>query len=284
MAEEKTAVIVDSCGDIPAYLASELDIRVVPVHIIYPEAEYNDGFQISPMIYERFPKEIPTTATPSPADIADLYETLQSQGYNHVIAVCISDRLSSTINAFRVAADEYPEIRSFVFNTKNISVGSGIFAIWAAKMLKKGYSFDEIVRRMEHKRADSHLMFYMDTLSYLHKGGRIGKVGYIAANTLHIRPVISCDPDGVYYTAAKLRGSKKSREKLFDLVAGSLEDPTVPCWVVIGHGDAPKEAKKMEALVHEMLPQAKILFTEQITASMAVHTGPGLLGLLIFKL
>ena len=135
---EKTAVIVDSCGDVPAYLAKELNIHVVPVHIIYPEADYPDGYNISPMIYERFPKEIPTTATPSPADIVDLYEQLKEEGYDHVIAVCISDRLSSTINTFRMAADEFPEITSYVFNTKNISVGSGIFAIWAAKMLKKG--------------------------------------------------------------------------------------------------------------------------------------------------
>ena len=281
---EKIAVLVDSCGDVPSYYAQKYDIFVVPVHIIYPEADYNDGFQISPMIYERFPKEIPTTATPSPADIMELYEHLKAEGYDHVIAVCISDQLSSTINSFRVAADEYPEIESFIFNTKNISIGSGIFAIWAAKMVRKGYSYDEIVKRMEHKRYDSHLMFYMDTLTYLHKGGRIGKVGYLAANTLHIRPVISCDHDGVYYTAAKLRGSKRSLEKLLDLVAGDMEDTTVPCWVVIGHGDAPKEAEKMAALVEEYMPQAKILFTEQITASMAVHTGPGLVGLLIFKL
>ena len=281
---EKTAVIVDSCGDVPAYLAKELNIHVVPVHIIYPEADYPDGYNISPMIYERFPKEIPTTATPSPADIVDLYEQLKEEGYDHVIAVCISDRLSSTINTFRMAADEFPEITSYVFNTKNISVGSGIFAIWAAKMLKKGYSFDELTRRMERKRYDSHLMFYMDTLEFLHAGGRIGKVGFIAANALHLKPVISCDKDGVYYTAAKLRGNKKSKEKLYELVSGEMEDPTVPCWVIIGHGNAPREAERMKAYVQEQLPQAKILFTEQITASMAVHTGPGLVGLLIFKL
>lgn len=281
---EKTAVIVDSCGDVPAYLAKELNIRVIPVHIIYPEQEYQDGYQISQMVYERFPKEIPTTATPSPSDLVEVFDGLLQEGFTHVIAVCISDRLSSTINTFRIAAEEFPELNTYVFNTKNISIGSGIFAIWAAKMLKKGYSFDEVTRRMEHKRYDSHLMFYMDTLLYLHKGGRIGKVGYIAANTLHIKPVISCDQDGVYYTVAKLRGSKKSKEKLFDLVTGEMEDTDVPCWVVIGHGNAPREAERMKAYVQEQLPQAKILFTEQITASMAVHTGPGLVGLLIFKL
>ena len=282
--EEKIAVLVDSCGDVPSYLAQKYDIRVVPVHIIYPECDYKDGYQISPMIYERFPKEIPTTATPSPADVIDVYEQLRDEGYTHTIAICISDGLSSTINTFRLAADEVPELTSYVFNTKNISVGSGIFAIWTAKMIRKGYSYDEITRRLEHKRYDSHLMFYMDTLSYLHAGGRIGKVGFIAANTLHIKPIIACNKEGIYYTVTKLRGSKHSLEKLFDQVVSTMEDPDVPCWVIIGHGDAPKEAKKMKAMVQEQLPQAKILFTEQITASMAVHTGPGLVGLLIFKL
>ena len=281
---EKIAVLVDSCGDVPSYLARKHNIHVVPVHIIYPEAEYKDGYQISPMISERFPGEIPTTATPSSADVIDVYEKLRDEGYTHTIAICISDQLSSTINTFRLAADEVPELTSYVFNTKNISVGSGIFAIWVAKMIERDYSYDEIVRRLEHKRYDSHLMFYMDTLSYLHAGGRIGKVGYLAANALHIKPVIACDREGVYYTVTKLRGSKRSLEKLFDQVVSTMEDPDVPCWVVIGHGKAPKEAEKMKALVEEQLPQAKILFTEQITASMAVHTGPGLVGLLIFKL
>ncbi|MBQ4361654.1 MAG: DegV family protein [Lachnospiraceae bacterium] len=282
--KEKVAVIVDSCGDVPYYLAEKYGIRIVPVHIVYPEGDYHDGYQISPMVYERFPEEIPTTATPSPADIMELYDELEADGYTHVIAVCISDRLSSTINAFRIAANEYPEINSFVFNTKNISVGSGIFAIWAAKMLKKGYSFEEITMRMERKRSDSHLMFYMDTLQFLYAGGRIGKVGYLAANALHIKPVISCDKDGVYYTVAKLRGSRKSKEKLYELVSGEMGEPDAPCWVVIGHGNAPQECERMKALVEKAMPQAKILFTEQITASMAVHTGPGLIGLLIFKL
>ena len=281
---EKTAVIVDSCGDVPSYLAEKLGIRVVPVHVIYPEREYRDSFQIAPMVYERFPDEIPTTSTPSPAAVSELFSDLVREGYTHAIAVCISDRLSSTINTIRVAAEDFPQLTTYIFNTKNISIGSGIFAIWAAKMLKKGYSFDEITRRMERKRKDSHLMFYMDTLLYLHKGGRIGKVGYLAANTLHIKPVIACDRNGVYYTVSKLRGAKKSKEKLLELVSGELDDPTVPCWVVIGHGNAPGEAELMKELVKEALPQAKILFTEQITASMAVHTGPGLIGLLIFKL
>ena len=282
--KEKIAVVVDSCGDVPSYLANKYDITVVPVHITYPEADYKDGYQISQMIYERFPKEIPTTATPSPADVIDVFEGLLDKGYTHVIVINISDRLSSTINSFRIAADEIDELTTYVFNTKNISVGSGIFAIWAAKMIRKGYSFDEITRRLEHKRYDSHLMFYMDTLSYLHAGGRIGNVGYLAANALHIKPIIDCDRDGVYETVAKLRGSKNNVEKLFAEVAKTMPDLSVPCWVVIGHGQNPDGAKQMEEIVHREIPQAKILYTEQITASMAVHTGPGLVGLLIFKL
>ena len=278
-ANEKTIILADSCTDVPLQIARQLGIRIIPVHVIYPERDYRDGIDLdSGLVYKRFPKDIPTTSTPSLQEIMDVFEDVRLQGYNHVISINISDHLSSTVNMMSVAAESFPEIRTFVFNTKNISIGSGIYAVWAAKRLQAGVSFDEIVTGLERRRSSSILMFYMDSLEYLYKGGRIGNVTYMLTQALSIRPIISCDREGVYYTAAKVHGGSLSgREKLFEKVFSRVGDRK--CQVVIPYGGAPEEADRMEKMIRERRPNAQILFKMQITASMAVHTGPGLLGL-----
>lgn len=282
MQKEKIAILTDSCGDIPPYLAEEYGIHVLPVHILYPEKEYTDSAELSAMIYTRFPKEIPHTSTPSLEEAKDAFRKLRDEEYTHVIAICISDHLSSTINTIRMAANEFPALHTYVFDTKNISIGSGIFAIWAAEKLAEGLSFAQITEQLPQKRKDVHLMFYMDTLTYLHAGGRLGNVSFLLASTLHLKPIISCNKNGEYYTVTKLRGSRQSKKRLLSELL--KESKSKNGWFVIQHGNAPEEAAEMKALLLETIPDAKILFSGQITSSLAVHTGPGLLGLMQFIL
>ena len=135
---------------------------------------------------------------------------------------------------------------------------------------------------MPEKIRDSHLMFYMDTLDYLKKGGRIGNVVSLAANLLKLKPIISCDEDGVYYTVAKIRGEAKSKERLLKEVTDASGDG--PAWIAVMHGGAPEECTRMQELVKKRLPNAEfIVHDEQITASLAANTGPGLIGMLVFN-
>ena len=167
-----------------------------------------------------------------------------------------------------------------MFDTKNISFGSGIFALWAVRQLAKGVPYEELAERMRVKRSDSRQFFYMDTLKYLRHGGRIGRVSSFVGEALHIKPIISCDPDGVYYTVAKIRGERMGKKRLLEEVCGAVGSRR--CWIVIGHGGAPKEAEAMKALLEEKLENMEYLFTKQITATLANNTGPGLLGVMAF--
>lgn len=281
--DRKTVVMADSCCDIPKKVAERYGIRILPVHIIYPEKDYLDGIDIDPtMIYDRYPKEYPNTSMPSFGETLEFLQSLKDEGYSQVIAVSVSDHLSSTVNTIQNAAQEFRDMDIFVFNTKNISIGSGIFAIWAADMLRRGKSFEEIKRRMPEKIRDSHLMFYMDTLDYLKKGGRIGNVVSLAANLLKLKPIISCDEDGVYYTVAKIRGERKGKERLLQEVTKASGKG--PAWIAVMHGGAPEECRRMEDLVSVSIPNAEfIVRDEQITASLAANTGPGLIGMLVFN-
>ena len=283
MNKYKIAVLTDSGCDVPQNFREKYNIFMLPLRVMYPEKDYDDGVNIDPMmVYRRFPDEYPSTSTPSLAEVQDMFDRIRAEGYEKIIAVTISSGLSGTFNTIRLAAEQQDEMEIYVFDTKNISVASGIWAIWAAVKLENGWTFEEVIAGLKNKIYDSKVMFYMDTLKYLKKGGRIGKVTSVVGEVLNLKPIISCNEEGIYYTVGLIRGAKQGKKKLLNEMLKFCEGHHV--WLIIGHGDAPKEADKMKAMVQEQLPQAKILFTEQITASMAVHTGPGLVGLLIFKL
>ena len=281
MSTGDTAVLMESGGDLSAEFCEREGIEFLPLHVIYPEKDYLDGIDIDPeMIYRRYPGEIPSTSVPSPQEIIDKLRSIKEKGFKNVIAVTISAALSSVGNAIAAVAPQVPDLRVTVFDTKNISFGSGIFALWAARQLAKGATYEELSERMRAKRSDSRQFFYMDTLKYLRHGGRIGRVSSFVGEALHIKPIISCDPDGVYYTVAKIRGERMGKKRLLEEVLSAVGSHR--CWIVIGHGGAPKEAEAMKAMLEEKLENMEYLFTKQITATLANNTGPGLLGVMAF--
>ena len=281
MEQEKVAVLMDSGGDLPLDLCKEEGIEMLPLHVIYPEKDYQDGIDIDPkMVYDRFPGEIPSTSTPSPQEILDKFEEIKQKGFTHLIAITISGALSSTGNNIAMVAKEYQGMKVHVFDTKNISFGSGIFALWAARKLREGHSFLEMVNMLRAKISASRQFFYMDTLKYLAHGGRIGRVTSILGEAFHIKPIISCDPNGVYYTVAKIRGKSLGQKRLLEEVVKAVGNKR--CWIVVGEGNAHEEARKMKEMLSKALPNMEYLFSKQINATLAINTGPGLVGVMTF--
>ena len=185
--------------------------------------------------------------------------------------------MSGTFNTIRLAASQQDELEVYVFDTKNISVASGIWAIWAASKLENGWSFEEVKTGLENKIYDSKVMFYMDTLKYLKKGGRIGKVTSVVGEVLNLKPIISCNEEGIYYTVGLIRGAKQGKKKLLNEMLQFCKGHH--CWIIVGHGDANEEAGRMLELVETQLTSKEILFVKQINATLAINTGPGLVGL-----
>ena len=282
MNEQKTAIMMDSGGDIPLKICEKYGIFVLPLRVIYPEKDYQDGIDIDPqMVYDRFPDEFPSTSTPSIAEVMDKLEEIKAEGYEKVIAVCISNKLSSTVNTVRLAAEEVENLEVFVFDTKNISFGAGIFAYWSAKQLEKGATYEELVRRLPEKLGDSKVFFYMDTLKYLQRGGRIGKVTSVMGTALKLKPIISCNEEGEYYTVSMIRGNKMGKMKLFEEVFKYCFGHHA--WMIVGHGAAKEEAEEMKEMLESKVISKSILFVHQITATLAINTGPGLVGVLTFR-
>ncbi|CCZ03494.1 degV family protein [Eubacterium sp. CAG:603] len=284
MNNSKTALLVDSGCDVGKEFATEYDIRILGLKVVYGMEVFSDGVDIDPMtVYERFPGEIPTTSTPNVMEIRDLLDKIKEDGYENVIAVCISSKLSGTYNTVKSVLEEYDGLNGYALDTKNISTGSGLLAMWAAVQLKNGMSYEELVEKLPAKVPDSHVFFYMDTLDYLKAGGRIGNVTGFIGKALDLKPVITCNPEGIYNTVTMLRGRKNSVKRLVNIVEKQVGDDADK-WISIMNGKAADKVPEVEAQLSEKFSKMEIVEKKQIVASLAVHTGPGLVGIGVLKL
>lgn len=276
MNSAKTAIMVDSGCDISQEFIEQYDIKVLRLKVLYGDRMYSDGLDIDPLeVYRRFPQEIPTTSTPNMYEVSELVNEIKSEGYEKIIGITISSGLSGTYNAVAMAFEE-EDIETFAFDTKNISIGAGLLAMWAAKKLSEGWTFEAVKHGLNDKISDSKVFFYMDTLDYLRKGGRISPAVAIVGKALNLKPIISCNEKGTYYTVSKIRGQHKGLEKLMDSLKDYIGDQKA--YLAIMNGDGTRYLDVIRARIKEMFPQCEVVVDKQITATMAIHTGPGLIG------
>lgn len=276
MNSAKTAIMVDSGCDISQEFIEQYDIKVLRLKVLYGDRMYSDGLDIDPLeVYRRFPQEIPTTSTPNMYEVSELVNEIKFEGYEKIIGITISSGLSGTYNAVAMAFEE-EDIETFAFDTKNISIGAGLLAMWAAKKLSEGWTFEAVKHGLNDKINDSKVFFYMDTLDYLRKGGRISPAVAIVGKALNLKPIISCNEKGTYYTVSKIRGQHKGLEKLMDSLKDYIGDKKA--YLAIMNGDGTRYLDIIRARIKEMFPQCEVVVDKQITATMAIHTGPGLIG------
>jgi DegV family protein with EDD domain len=278
MNAEKIAILVDSGSDVPKEYREKYHMYVAPLTIIYKDAEYRDGVDIQPEdVFTRFATEIPSTSLPSPATVAALLAQIKADGYEKVVAVAISSGLSGTFETFRSFGPAPEGLEACYVDTKNIGIGSGFSAIRAGELIEQGLSFADVCREVETAARHTTLFFCVSTLEYLIKGGRIGLVAGTVGTILDLKPVISCNEKGVYYTVARARGRKKSLslalEKAVEAAAGAKDHN-----ITVMHGAAQPEADALLAELKKRLPDYRLAIEGQITPALVVHTGPGLIG------
>lgn len=279
MATEKIAVLTDSCSDVPKEYRDKYHMYVVPLLVIYKDAQYRDGIDIQPEdVYARFSEEIPSTSLPSPAEVADVFRQIKADGYDKVIVVAISSGLSGTYELLRSMGPAPEGLETYYVDTKNIGIGSGFSAMRAGELIEQGLPFADVCREVESAAARTKLYFCVSTLEYLVKGGRIGRVAGMVGTVLDLKPVISCDENGIYYTVAKARGRKKSLELALEKAVEFAADAK-EYTITVMHGAAQEEADALLAKLKERLPDYRLAIEGQITPALVVHTGPGLIGI-----
>lgn len=284
MDREKIAILVDSGSDVPKEWRDKYGMYVAPLTIIYPDGEYRDGLDIQPEdVFARFPAEIPSTSLPSPSTVAELFARIKADGFEKVIAVAISSGLSGTFEMFRSFGPAPEGLETCYVDTKNIGIGSGFAAIRAGELIEQGLPFAEVCRKVEEAVRTTKLYFCVSTLEYLVKGGRIGLVSGMVGTILDLKPVISCNADGIYDTVAKARGRKKSLQAALDK-AVEFAQGAVDFNIAVVHGAAQEEADALLAEMKAKLPGYRIAVEGQITPALVVHTGPGLVGIGVQRL
>jgi len=284
MNENKIAILTDSCSDVPQNLLDRFHIYQMALGINYKDRSYHDRIDITPEeVYENLKNEIPHTSLPSMGEIYEMIEKIIADGYTQIVIPVISSGLSGTYNAIKSACENFKNIEAAVIDTKNIALGSGFLSVYAAQLVEKHLSFEEIVKKIENKIEDSHIYYCIQTLNYLVKGGRLGRVEGMFGSMLQIKPIIACDKDGIYYTVEKVRGRKQSINKLIEIVQDKIKDKK-NYYLTICHGYAQEEADKVKEKMKSSIDKATIFMEGQISPALGVHTGPGLIGIGFFDL
>ncbi|MEG1779091.1 MAG: DegV family protein [Oscillospiraceae bacterium] len=279
MNKHKIALLVDSGVDVPAELAKELGIYVVPLKIIFSDGEYIDRVTITPdEVFKKLEKEIPTTSLPSPDEINARLEQIKADGYEKVLGVTISSGLSGTHNVMRLCMEDFEGLECFAVDTKNIAIASGMSAIQAALYANEGMEWEQLKATVIKGLDKVKIFFCVSTLEYLQKGGRIGLVSSVVGNLLNLKPIISCNDDGIYYTVAKVRGRQQSLEKAAELVK-KFGDKSVKYNMAVLNTCAQAEADALKAELLEYFPNPQIFVEGDVSPALGIHVGPGAIGL-----
>ena len=281
MSPQKIALLTDSCADISPELARQHHIYVVPLRILCKDGEYQDGVDIrNTDIYERLRSgELPKTSLPSTEEIGKLVRQIVEDGHDGIIAVMMSSGLSGTYNLARLVAEECEDrIPMRAYDSASASLGLGMTLLQLAEDIESGMSWEELTeRRVPRLMSGSFAFFSVDTLEYLLKGGRIGKVTATAGALLQIKPVLSFAEDGQLKSVAKARGRNQVMDKLVELAVKACGDHK-RYNLAVANGGAPEEMARVREKLTAALPDYDHIWEGEIDGTLSVYIGDGILG------
>lgn len=272
-------IVTDCAADMLAEELSDLGITQAPLLIQFPEGEVNAADIQADDFYDRLQAmrpAIPTTAQPSSGMFADIYQRLAQAG-ERVLSIHISSGLSGTINSARAGAQqaELPEQVS-IWDTLTLSGGERFQVLAAARAARSGWDLTRIQQRLADIRANTELIYTLETLEYLARGGRIGRVQALAGSLLKLKPIIRvAHEDGKYSTAGRGCTIPQTLEMIAERLQGIYGN--TPVWVTVLHGRFQQGAEALAKLLAERLACAKSEVA-RISPVLGVHTGPGIVG------
>ncbi|HEY3050443.1 MAG TPA: DegV family protein [Gaiellaceae bacterium] len=274
---ENTAIVLDSTADFPEAPDRFPNWRVVPLYVFFGAESYRDYVDIGPAeFYERLreAEELPTTSQPTTQDFLAAYEELA--GYERVLTLPVSAKLSGTYeSARRAAAESGGRVR--VIDTETASAAIAMLALAVQRRLERGTTDEEIDELLARFKLESGLIFTLDTLEYLARGGRIGRAAGWAGQLLHIKPILTLE-DGEVLPLKRVRGNRKAVQEFANAFReGTSDGPGLR--VGIAHADAPERMSALEKLVHDIRPKAEIEVATSLGPVVGTHAGPGTVGL-----
>jgi DegV family protein with EDD domain len=278
---ENTAIVLDSTADLPDAADRFPNWRVVPLYVRFGDESLRDGVDISAAeFYERLRRSsvFPTTSQPTPGDFLACYEELNA--YERIFSLHISARVSGTFASADTAAGELGE-RVRAIDTETASASIAMLALAIQRRLERGTSDEEIDALVERYRRERGLLFTVDTLEFLQRGGRIGKAAAFAGTLLQVKPILSIR-DGEVEPVRRVRGERKAFAELATALETETEDGP-EYRLGVAHAAAPERASELEALVRQQRPRADLELVVTLGAVIGSHAGPGTLALFWFR-
>jgi DegV family protein with EDD domain len=271
-------IVTDCAADMPLEERETLGIIEAPLFIQFPEGEVNSADLTPDEFYNRLEAmrpHIPTTTQPSSGMFADLYQKLAETSKN-ILSLHISSGLSGTFNSARLGAEQVKDAVVHVLDTMTLSGGQRFQVMAAAMAAKAGWSMEAIKERLSAIREQTEVIYTLETLEYLARGGRIGRVQALMGAALKIKPIIRVDrADGKYSTVSKSRTIPQALEGISEHLHEMYKD--TPVWVTVLHGRFQDGADNLSKILSERLNAAKIEVM-RISPVLGVHTGPGIVG------
>ena len=274
---ENTGIVLDSTADFPHAQDRFPNWRVVPLYVRFGADSYRDYVDIEPAEFYarlRTAEELPTTSQPTPADFAAAYKELAS--FERVLSLNLSSKLSGTFQSAGTAAAA-TDGRVRVIDTGTASAAITMLGLAIQRRLERGTTDDEVDELVERFNRESGLIFTLDTLEYLARGGRIGRAAGWAGQLLHIKPILTL-AEGEVLPVKRVRGNRKAIQEFRNAFeTGTRDQPGLR--VGIAHADASERMEALKKLVHDVRPAAEIEVATTLGPVLGTHAGPGTVGL-----
>jgi DegV family protein with EDD domain len=275
---DNTALVLDSTADLPDAGERSPNWRTVHLYVGFGDEVFREYAELSPEdFYERLraSREPPRSSQPSPADFEAVFASLD--GYDRVLCVLLPAKLSGTAESARLAAESSDDKRVVVIDSGAISGGAVLLADAIQRRLERGTTDEAIQELVERFRRERGLLFTVETLDYLVRGGRVGKAAGFAGQLLSVKPILTFE-DGEVAPLKRVRGRTKALAELVRIFAeATRDDPSLH--VGVAHADAAGDAEDLVGRARALRPHASLDLLTVLGPVIGTHGGPGTLGL-----
>jgi len=278
---ENTAIVLDSTADFPEAPQRFPNWRIVPLYVRFGDESFRDYVELGPEEFYarlRTAEELPTTSQPTPQDFLSAFEELGA--FERIYVLALSSKLSGTFGSARTAAEELGGDRVRLVDSESASAAIAMLALAVQRRLEAGTIDEAVDELVERYKRENGLLFTVDTLEFLAKGGRIGRARAMAGQLLKIKPILTIE-DGEVVPVKRVRGNQKAMQEFVRELTGETSD-SPGLRVGIAHADAPARAEALRKMVRSERPQAEIEIVTTLGAVVGTHAGPGTVGFFWF--
>jgi DegV family protein with EDD domain len=278
----KTAILTDSTANLPMEWVERYNVRVIPLKIHWGDETYLDGIDLTPNeFYTRLAhaKSLPTTSQPSIQDFLQAFESLADQA-DGIVVPLISSGISGTVASALAAAREFSRVPVEIVDTRVTSAGQALVVLAAARAAAQGKSLQEVRQAADVVVQRMHLFFAVDTLEYLHRGGRIGGASRYLGTAFSIKPILYFDSEGKLDALERVRTKGKALQRLIALAEGKANGHPLHLGVI--HANAPQVAQEFREQIAQHL-HCNDVFTLELSPVISIHVGPGTIGIALYE-